>query len=146
MLNILLNFNVYNIVNVLLIMFIMKYIYTSCIILYYLYYTYLYILIYLYILYIINSNILQNDTTLQNCLVPNLIGLLPYDNAKDELYESGCLFLIKLQNILGTTTSKFVTFLQSYLIKFAYKSVKTDDWVTYLYQYFPRSKVTYIFN
>ncbi|EFN66270.1 Leukotriene A-4 hydrolase [Camponotus floridanus] len=68
-------------------------------------------------------------------LVPNLIGIDPDDAFSIVPYEKGHTFLFYLEQLLGGP-EVFEPFLKSYLNTYKYKSIKTDIWKDYLYQYF----------
>ncbi|XP_071581985.1 leukotriene A-4 hydrolase-like, partial [Temnothorax nylanderi] len=73
------------------------------------------------------------------CLLPNLTCLLPHKATEYVPYETGCMLLDHLEKILGGF-SVFELFLKSYFHEFAFKSINTQDWINYLYQYFPDEK------
>ncbi|KMQ94850.1 leukotriene a-4 hydrolase [Lasius niger] len=68
-------------------------------------------------------------------LIPNLIGVDPDDAFSIVPYEKGHTFLFYLEQLLGGS-EVFEPFLKSYLNIYKYKSIKTDIWKDYLYQYF----------
>lgn len=68
-------------------------------------------------------------------LVPNLNGVDPDDAFSLVPYEKGHTFLFYLEQLLGGP-EVFEPFLKSYLDTYKYKSIKTDTWKNYLYQYF----------
>ncbi|KAL6261114.1 hypothetical protein P5V15_008643 [Pogonomyrmex californicus] len=68
-------------------------------------------------------------------LVPTLTDMLPENETKYVFYEIGYALLEHIQSILGGSEI-FEPFLKSYLDKFTFKSIKTDDWKKYLYEYF----------
>lgn len=68
-------------------------------------------------------------------LVPNLNGIDPDDAFSLVPYEKGHTFLFYLEQLLGGP-EVFEPFLKSYLDTYKYKSIKTDTWKNYLYQYF----------
>lgn len=68
-------------------------------------------------------------------LVPNLIGVDPDDAFSIVPYEKGHTFLFYLEQLLGGP-QVFEPFLKSYLAIYKYKSIKTNIWKDYLYQYF----------
>ncbi|XP_032674153.1 leukotriene A-4 hydrolase [Odontomachus brunneus] len=69
-------------------------------------------------------------------LVPNLAGVDPDDAFSIVPYEKGHTFLFYLEQLLGGP-EVFEPYLKSYLNMYKYKSIKTDTWKDYLYQYFP---------
>ncbi|TGZ54739.1 Uncharacterized protein DBV15_11739 [Temnothorax longispinosus] len=73
------------------------------------------------------------------CLLPNLTCLLPHKATEYIPYETGCMLLDHLEEILGGS-SVFELFLKSYFHEFAFKSINTQDWINYLYQYFSDEK------
>ncbi|XP_011647771.1 leukotriene A-4 hydrolase-like, partial [Pogonomyrmex barbatus] len=68
-------------------------------------------------------------------LVPTLTDMLPENETKYVFYEIGYALLEHIQSVLGGSEI-FEPFLKSYLDKFTFKSIKTDDWKKYLYEYF----------
>ncbi|XP_070157970.1 leukotriene A-4 hydrolase-like [Polyergus mexicanus] len=68
-------------------------------------------------------------------LIPNLIGVDPDDAFSIVPYEKGHTFLFYLEQLLDGP-EVFEPFLKSYLNTYKYKSIKTDIWKDYLYQYF----------
>ncbi|XP_014610852.1 PREDICTED: leukotriene A-4 hydrolase [Polistes canadensis] len=68
-------------------------------------------------------------------LVPSLEGINPDDTFSIIPYEKGHTFLYYLEQLLGGP-DVFEPFLKSYLVAFQYKSLVTNDWKEYLYQYF----------
>lgn len=68
-------------------------------------------------------------------LVVDLSGVSPEDAFSLVPYMKGQNFLRYLEDLLGGPTT-FDPFLKSYLHKFQYQSIKTDDFKAYLYQYF----------
>ncbi|XP_024885831.1 leukotriene A-4 hydrolase-like [Temnothorax curvispinosus] len=74
------------------------------------------------------------------CLLPNLRDLFPVIEATEYVpYGRGCMLLEKLEDMLGGP-SVFEPFLKSYFNEFALKSINTQDWIKYLYQYFSDKK------
>lgn len=67
--------------------------------------------------------------------MPNLISIDPDDAFSIVPYEKGHTFLFYLEQLLGGP-EVFEPFLKSYLNTYKYKSIKTDVWKNYLYQYF----------
>ncbi|XP_071575034.1 leukotriene A-4 hydrolase-like [Temnothorax nylanderi] len=75
------------------------------------------------------------------CLKPNLTNLLPYEATEYVPYEWGCVLLTHLEYMLELEKSSvFEPFLKSYFLKFAFKSINTQDWIKYLYLYFSDKK------
>ncbi|XP_071639628.1 leukotriene A-4 hydrolase-like [Temnothorax longispinosus] len=75
------------------------------------------------------------------CLKPNLTNLLPYEATEYVPYEWGCVLLTHLEYMLELKKSSvFELFLKSYFLKFAFKSINTQDWIKYLYLYFSGKK------
>lgn len=68
-------------------------------------------------------------------LVPNLTGVSPEDAFSSVPYMKGQNFLRYLEDLLGGP-STFEPFLRLYLKTFAYKSIKTEDFRSFLYQQF----------
>jgi hypothetical protein len=60
----------------------------------------------------------------------DLKGRTPVDGLTDVPYEKGALFLRHLESVYGR--EKFDTFLKAYFEHFAFKSITTDDFATYL--------------
>lgn len=67
-------------------------------------------------------------------LVVDLTNLGPDDAFSSIPYMKGSTFLRYLEDTLGGS-AKFEKFLQSYLEKYKYKSVETQDFKSYLYEY-----------
>ncbi|XP_071572376.1 leukotriene A-4 hydrolase-like [Temnothorax nylanderi] len=82
----------------------------------------------------------KNDGLIK-CLLPNLTArdLPPQKVTEYVPYEAGCMLLGDLENMLGGP-SVFEPFFKSYFKKFAFKSINTQEWKDYLYQYFPAEK------
>ncbi|XP_077260661.1 leukotriene A-4 hydrolase-like isoform X2 [Temnothorax americanus] len=75
------------------------------------------------------------------CLKPNLTNLLLYEATEYVPYEWGCVLLTHLEYMLELEKSLvFEPFLKSYFLKFAFKSINTQDWIKYLYLYFSDKK------
>ncbi|KYN28310.1 Dipeptidase 1 [Trachymyrmex cornetzi] len=72
-------------------------------------------------------------------LVPNLRGILPKDITKFVPDEIGYFLLKCLQYYLGEP-EMFETYLKYYVQDFRFKSINTDDWVNYLYGFFPHKR------
>ncbi|XP_030070657.1 leukotriene A-4 hydrolase [Microcaecilia unicolor] len=68
-------------------------------------------------------------------LIPSLKDVDPDEAYSSVPYEKGFALLFYLEQLLGGP-DVFVGFLKAYLHAFAYKSVITDDWKTFLYSYF----------
>lgn len=73
------------------------------------------------------------------CLVPDLRSVSPDDSFSVVPYEKGHTFLYYLEELAGGP-EKFDPFLRAYLQKFKYKSIGTDDFKEYLYEYFPQNE------
>lgn len=79
-------------------------------------------------------------------LVPSLIGINPDDSFSVVPYEKGHTLLFYLEQLLGGS-DVFEPFLKSYLNKYEYKSIVTDNWKEYLYKYFPnKTEVTILLH
>ncbi|XP_071629017.1 leukotriene A-4 hydrolase-like [Temnothorax longispinosus] len=74
-----------------------------------------------------------------DCLLPNLTNTSPHEATDYVPYETGCMLLGYLENILGGP-SEFEPFLRSYFKKFKYESINTKNWKDYLYEYFSNKK------
>jgi aminopeptidase N len=61
----------------------------------------------------------------------------PDDGMNDIAYEKGCLLLMELEKIVGR--EKFDAFLMGYFKHFAFKTINTEEFITYLKQAFPTS-------
>ncbi|XP_060759194.1 leukotriene A-4 hydrolase isoform X2 [Neoarius graeffei] len=72
-------------------------------------------------------------------LVPNLEGVDPDECFSSVPYEKGFALLYHLEELMGGP-DVFMGFVKSYIQRFAYNSVTTDDWKNYLFTYF-RDKV-----
>ena len=70
------------------------------------------------------------------CLVHDLRGVDPDDAFSVVPYEKGHTFLYYLEVLLGGS-EPFEAFMRSYLDYFKFKSISTDDWKNFLYDYFP---------
>ncbi|XP_043943121.1 leukotriene A-4 hydrolase-like [Protopterus annectens] len=68
-------------------------------------------------------------------LVPNLAEVDPDEAFSCVPYEKGFALLYHLEQLLGGQ-DVFIKFLHAYVWKFAFKSITTDDWKTFLYDYF----------
>jgi len=75
-------------------------------------------------------------TVLRKSLIPNLKDMLPNDFTQYVPYEIGFMLLYELEQLLGGP-SVFEPFLKSYFSKFAYQSIRTIDWLNFLYESFP---------
>uniref|UniRef100_A0A2S2QJB2 Leukotriene A-4 hydrolase n=1 Tax=Sipha flava TaxID=143950 RepID=A0A2S2QJB2_9HEMI len=73
-------------------------------------------------------------------LVVDLSGIDPDDAFSTCPYEKGHTFLFYLEKLFGT--SEFEAFFKSYIDKFKYKSVGTEDFKSYLLSYFHENDVT----
>ncbi|KAM4711829.1 leukotriene A-4 hydrolase [Anableps anableps] len=74
------------------------------------------------------------DNPLTN-LVPSLQEVNPDDAFSSVPYEKGFALLYHLEELLGGP-EVFMGFVKSYIQRFAYSSVTTDDWKSYLFTYF----------
>jgi len=72
-------------------------------------------------------------------LVPDLKGVHPEDSFSRVPYEKGFTFLAYLEIKLGGP-EKFEPFLRSYINNFKNKSLTTQQWKNYLYEYFESEK------
>ncbi|XP_071559235.1 leukotriene A-4 hydrolase-like [Temnothorax nylanderi] len=82
----------------------------------------------------------STNFTWPKCLLPNLKDVFPAIEATEYVpYERGCMLLEELENVLGGP-SVFEPFFKSYFNEFAFKSINTQEWKDYLYQYFPEKK------
>ncbi|XP_034237150.1 leukotriene A-4 hydrolase isoform X1 [Thrips palmi] len=70
------------------------------------------------------------------CLVHDLRGVDPDDAFSTVPYEKGHTFLYYLEVQLGGAEA-FEPFMKAYLDHFKFKSISTDDWRNFLYDYFP---------
>ena len=77
-------------------------------------------------------------------LVPKLVGVDPDDAFSAVPYEKGSTLLFYLEQKLGGP-DVFEPFLRAYIDKFKYKSITTDDWKAFLYEFF-NDKVGMIFR
>ncbi|XP_069485449.1 leukotriene A-4 hydrolase [Ambystoma mexicanum] len=68
-------------------------------------------------------------------LIPDLKGVDPDSAYSSVPYEKGFALLFYLEQLLGGP-DVFMGFVKAYIHRFAYKSVVTDDWKTFLYTYF----------
>ncbi|XP_022235060.1 leukotriene A-4 hydrolase-like [Limulus polyphemus] len=68
-------------------------------------------------------------------LVPDLCGVDPDDSFSIVPYEKGHTLLFYLEQKLGGPEI-FEPFLRAYLEKYKYKSLDTDEWKDFLYEYF----------
>jgi len=69
------------------------------------------------------------------CLIPDLSGIDPDDAFSTVPYEKGQTLLWYLEDLVGGV-GEFDPFLKSYIANFQYRSITTDDFVTYLKHYF----------
>uniref|UniRef100_A0A3B3UMR6 Leukotriene A(4) hydrolase n=1 Tax=Poecilia latipinna TaxID=48699 RepID=A0A3B3UMR6_9TELE len=67
-------------------------------------------------------------------LVPSLQEVNPDDAFSSVPYEKGFALLYHLEELMGGPV--FMGFVKSYIQRFAYSSVTTDDWKNYLFTYF----------
>lgn len=80
----------------------------------------------------------------------DLKGVDPDDSFSTVPYEKGHTFLYYLETLLGAESMD--AFLKAYVERFKYKSIVTDDWKSFLYEFFADKKAvldkvsTYIFN
>jgi len=72
-------------------------------------------------------------------LVPKLTGIDPDDAFSIVPYEKGSTLLMYLEQKLGGP-EVFEPFLKAYIEKFKYKSITTDDWKSFLYEFFDAKK------
>ncbi|XP_069682260.1 leukotriene A-4 hydrolase isoform X2 [Periplaneta americana] len=72
------------------------------------------------------------------CLVPDLKGVDPDDAFSNVPYEKGHTLLFHLEELAGGPEA-FDPFLRAYINKFKYKSIDTDDFKNFLYEYFPNN-------
>lgn len=73
------------------------------------------------------------------CLVIKNNGDIDPDDAFSRIpYEKGFSLLWYLQSIFGA--EKFEGFLKAYIQHFSYKAITTEDWKSFLYQYFDAEK------
>ncbi|MFH4979168.1 hypothetical protein AB6A40_005877 [Gnathostoma spinigerum] len=72
-------------------------------------------------------------------LIPKLQGKDPNDAFSQIPYEKGSAFLMFLEQKLNDS-DEFEKFMRAYIEKFAYKSVVTDVWKDFLYDYFKDKK------
>ncbi|XP_014898855.1 leukotriene A-4 hydrolase [Poecilia latipinna] len=68
-------------------------------------------------------------------LVPSLQEVNPDDAFSSVPYEKGFALLYHLEELMGGP-EVFMGFVKSYIQRFAYSSVTTDDWKNYLFTYF----------
>ncbi|PIC34596.1 hypothetical protein B9Z55_014201 [Caenorhabditis nigoni] len=73
-------------------------------------------------------------------LVQNLGDADPDDAFSSVPYEKGSALLFTIEQALGDN-ARFEEFLRSYIQKYAYKTVSTDEWKEYLYESFSDNKV-----
>ncbi|KDR13370.1 leukotriene A-4 hydrolase [Zootermopsis nevadensis] len=72
------------------------------------------------------------------CLVPDLKGISPDDAFSRVPYEKGHTLLFHLEELAGGP-EVFDPFLKAYINKFKYRSIDTDDFIKFLYEYFPNN-------
>ncbi|KAI8894300.1 peptidase family M1-domain-containing protein, partial [Globomyces pollinis-pini] len=75
------------------------------------------------------------------CLCPKLANESPDDAYSSVPYEKGFNFLIYLETLLGGSVI-FEKFIKAYVVEFSHKSITTDDFKMFLYQYFTNQKET----
>ena len=68
----------------------------------------------------------------------DLKGIDPDDSFSTVPYEKGHTFLYYLETLLGAENMD--TFLSAYVERFKYKSIDTDDWKGFLYEFFADQK------
>ncbi|XP_038061644.1 leukotriene A-4 hydrolase-like isoform X2 [Patiria miniata] len=68
-------------------------------------------------------------------LIPSLKDVDPDDAFSSIPYEKGSTLLFYLETLVGNN-DEFEAFLKSYINKFKYKSITTQQWKDYLYEYF----------
>ncbi|XP_046383886.1 leukotriene A-4 hydrolase-like [Ischnura elegans] len=81
----------------------------------------------------------RGETNPLTQLVLDLRGVDPDDSFSNVPYEKGHTFLFYLEDLLGGA-EVFDPFLQSYIAKYKFKSISTDDFVSYLKSYFAGKK------
>lgn len=70
------------------------------------------------------------------CLVPDLKYISPDDSFSVVPYEKGHTLLFHLEELVGGP-EQFDPFLKAYIKKFKFQSIDTDDFKSFLYEYFP---------
>jgi len=83
-------------------------------------------------LLILQINLLDIDS--EQKLIPNLRSVLLKDITKCVIDEMGYILLNYLEYLLGLR--HFKLYLKSYLFKFRFKSINTNDWMNHLHDYF----------
>ncbi|KAJ1523935.1 hypothetical protein ONE63_010484 [Megalurothrips usitatus] len=78
----------------------------------------------------------RGSTDPLTCLVHDLRGVDPDDAFSSVPYEKGHTFLYYLEAQLGGPEA-FEPFMKAYLDHFKFKSISTEDWKGFLYDYFP---------
>lgn len=73
------------------------------------------------------------------CLVLNIKGIDPDDALSVVPYEKGSTFLMYLEQKLGGP-EVFDPFLKAYIERFKFKSITTDEWKAFLYEFFYSKK------
>lgn len=71
-------------------------------------------------------------------LVVDLRGVDPDDSFSSVPYEKGHTFLYYLETLLGA--QEMDAFLKAYVERFKYKSIVTDDWKAFMYEFFASKK------
>ncbi|KAK6624951.1 hypothetical protein RUM44_011815 [Polyplax serrata] len=89
----------------------------------------------------LEETIIKNlgETNPLTCLVPKLKHLDPDDAFSEVPYEKGHTLLFYLETLLNED-GMFDSFLRSYLDKFKFQTVNTDDFKNYLYEFFTDQK------
>ncbi|XP_071500890.1 leukotriene A-4 hydrolase-like [Diadema antillarum] len=78
-------------------------------------------------------------------LIPPLEGGIDPDDAFSSIpYEKGSCFLFYLESLVGV--QEFEAFLKSYIEKFKYKTLPTQDWKDYLLEYFQEQAAAGVFD
>ncbi|OQR75340.1 leukotriene A-4 hydrolase-like [Tropilaelaps mercedesae] len=85
--------------------------------------------------YTINTMGAENPLT---ALVVNLEGVDPDSSFSAVPYEKGHTFLYYLETLLGDDSMD--AFLKAYIDRFKYKSIVTDDWKSFMYEFFANKK------
>ncbi|CAD5205359.1 unnamed protein product [Bursaphelenchus okinawaensis] len=72
-------------------------------------------------------------------LIPRLVGVDPDDAFSTIPYEKGSAFLLYLEQLVGSN-QRFEEFLRAYILKYRRQSIITDDWISFLKEYFTDKK------
>ncbi|KAF1561683.1 UNVERIFIED_CONTAM: Aminopeptidase ltah-1.1, partial [Eudyptes robustus] len=72
-------------------------------------------------------------------LIPRLVGVDPDDAFSTIPYEKGSAFLLYLEQLLGSN-QRFEEFLRSYIKKYRRQSIVTNDWISFLKEFFADKK------